>query len=92
MLVDLPGYGYRRGAEDQGQAPGPELVHDLSARPRRRLRRVCLLIDARHGLKDNDREIMEMLDKAAVPYQIVLTKIRQGEEGRSGRRAGKDRR
>jgi len=39
------------------------------------LRRVFLLIDSRHGLKESDREIMAMLDETAVPYQIILTKI-----------------
>ena len=44
----------------------------LKGRPT--LRRTCLLIDARHGPKDSDRAVMSMLDKAAVPYQIVFTK------------------
>jgi GTP-binding protein len=41
---------------------------------RRELKRVFLLIDARHGIKPNDREIMTMMDEAAVSYQVVLTK------------------
>ena len=49
------------------------LIRDY-LRGRATLRRVCLLIDARHGLKANDEEIMAMLDEAAVSYQIVLTK------------------
>jgi GTP-binding protein len=72
MLVDLPGYGY-------AQAPRKEvrqwthLVKDyLTGRPN--LMRVLLLIDARHGLKDVDEGIMDLLDTAAVTYQIVLTK------------------
>ena len=41
---------------------------------RAQLRRVCLLVDGRHGFKDNDREIMNLLDQSAVSYQVVLTK------------------
>ena len=47
----------------------------LYLKGRQSLRRVFLLIDSRHGLKENDREIMSMLDLAAVNYQVVLTKI-----------------
>ena len=72
MLVDLPGYGYAKAPKDQ-VAQWTKLVNDyLRGRPT--LRRACVLIDSRHGLKDNDREVMTMLDKAAVPYQIILTK------------------
>ncbi len=46
----------------------------LYLRGRVGLRRLCLLIDARHGIKDSDREMMDLLDEAAVIYQIVLTK------------------
>jgi len=72
MLVDLPGYGF-------AEAPKPLIAQWTSLvnaylRGRAVLRRVCLLIDGRHGLKDNDRAVMAMLDKAAVPYQLVLTK------------------
>jgi GTP-binding protein len=71
-LVDLPGYGYAQAPKSQVEQ-WTRLVNDyLRGRPA--LRRVCLLIDSRHGLKDNDREILVMLDKAAVAYQIVLTK------------------
>ena len=71
-LVDLPGYGYARAAKTR-IAAWTRLVNGyLKGRPG--LRRVCLLIDARHGPKDVDREIMTMLDKAAVVYQVVLTK------------------
>lgn len=72
MLVDLPGYGYAK-APKKDVARWTRLVKDyLSGRPS--LRRVCLLIDSRHGLKDTDTEIMKMLDKVAVNYQIILTK------------------
>ena len=71
-LVDLPGYGYAKVSKTQ-KAAWTELVFDyLRGRPN--LRRVMLLIDGRRGLKESDREVMEMLDLAAVSYQIVLTK------------------
>jgi GTP-binding protein len=73
MLADLPGYGYAQAPKDD-VAKWTQLVFDyLRGRPV--LRRTCLLIDSRHGLKDNDREAMTLLDKAAVPYQVVFTKI-----------------
>lgn len=73
MLADLPGYGYAQAPKDD-VAKWTRLVFDyLRGRPV--LRRTCLLIDSRHGLKDNDREAMTLLDKAAVPYQVVFTKI-----------------
>ncbi len=71
-VVDLPGYGYARVSKTKS-ADWTELVFDyLRGRPN--LRRVMLLIDGRHGIKENDREVMKMLDVAAVSYQIVLTK------------------
>lgn len=72
-LVDLPGYGYAKAPKGQ-VASWTGLVKDyLRGRPT--LSRVFLLMDARHGIKDNDRDIMKMLDEAAVSYQVVLTKI-----------------
>ena len=71
-LVDLPGYGYARASKDRVRRWNA-LIRDY-LRGRASLRRVCLLIDARHGPKPGDREIMELLDGAAVSYQIVLTK------------------
>lgn len=71
-LVDLPGYGYARAArKDAKRWAG--VTRDF-LRGRTALRRVCLLIDARHGLKDIDEEVMTLLDGAAVNYQLVLTK------------------
>ncbi len=71
-LVDLPGYGYAR-ADKKSVKTWTRLTRAfLKGRPS--LRRVCLLIDARHGLKDSDREIMKELDQAAVSYQLVFTK------------------
>ena len=71
-LVDLPGYGYAR-------APKTEITNwtrltRAFLRGRAGLRRVFLLIDSRHGIKPSDIELMEMLDEAAVTYQLVLTK------------------
>lgn len=71
-IVDLPGYGFAQAPKQKVKA-WIELVRDyLSGRPT--LKRVFLLIDSRHGLKPPDREIMKLLDSAAVSYQIVLTK------------------
>ena len=72
MLVDLPGYGYAR-ASKQKIGTWTALIHDyLLGRPN--LRRICVLIDSRHGLKDTDMALMAELDMAAVVYQFVLTK------------------
>ena len=71
-LADLPGYGYARASKDKVRRWNA-LIRDY-LRGRASLRRVCLLIDARHGPKPGDREIMELLDGSAVSYQIVLTK------------------
>ncbi len=72
VLVDLPGYGYARASKTE-ITRWNKLIRDY-LRGRVNLRRVFILIDARHGLKDSDREVMVMLDEAAVVYQIVLTK------------------
>ncbi len=72
MLVDLPGYGYA-SASKQAIKAWTGLTRAY-LRGRAPLRRVCLLIDARHGIKEGDRAIMAALDEAAVSYQIVLTK------------------
>lgn len=73
FLVDLPGYGYASAPKKTVDA-WTRLVKDY-LRGRVSLARVFLLIDSRHGLKQKDREIMKLLDSAAVSYQIVLTKI-----------------
>lgn len=80
MLVDLPGYGYAR-ASKADIAQWNQLIRDY-LRGRAQLQRVCVLIDSRHGLKDSDQEMMEMLDIHAVSYQLVLTKtdkVKQAE-------------
>lgn len=71
-LVDLPGYGYAKAAKKNIEA-WTKLTRDF-LRGRVTLRRVCLLIDSRHGLKPTDLEVMDLLDETAVIYQIVLTK------------------
>ena len=71
-LVDLPGYGYA-AAPKAAIAAWTDLMRDY-LRGRAPLRRVFLLIDARHGLKPTDLEIMDALDKAALVYQVTLTK------------------
>jgi GTP-binding protein len=71
-LVDLPGYGYARATRKDSKKWAGVTRDFLRGRPA--LRRVCLLIDARHGLKEVDEEVMSLLDAAAVNYQIVLTK------------------
>jgi len=72
MLADLPGYGYAKAPKAEiRQWTG--LIDDY-LKGRVGLRRACLLIDARHGLKATDREVMKALDTAAVVYQVVLTK------------------
>jgi GTP-binding protein len=72
MLVDLPGYGYARAPKHQ-VAAWTRLVNGY-LQGRAGLRRVCLLIDARHGPKEIDHTVMRMLDQAAVGYQVILTK------------------
>jgi GTP-binding protein len=73
MLVDLPGYGYADAPKTAIKAWTGLVRHYL--RTRAALRRVCLLVDSRHGIKEIDRPLMAMLDAAGVSYQIVLTKI-----------------
>ena len=71
-LVDMPGYGYAQAPKDQVDE-WTRLIFDY-LRGRVTLKRVYVLIDARHGVKKNDEEVLSLLDKAAVSYQIVLTK------------------
>ena len=72
-IVDMPGYGYARASKTD-TAGWEKLVTDY-LRGRARLRRVYLLVDARHGLKESDLETLKTVDKAAVSCQVVLTKI-----------------
>jgi GTP-binding protein len=72
-IVDMPGYGYARASKSLVSSWN-QLVQDY-LRGRTQLKRVFLLIDSRHGVKENDRATMEVMDKSAVSYQLVLTKI-----------------
>ena len=71
-LVDMPGYGYAKVSRSAVKG-WTRLIEDY-LKGRRELKRVFLLIDARHGLKANDRDTMKLMDEAAVSYQGVLTK------------------
>ncbi len=83
-LVDMPGYGFARVSRS--------LLEQWSALVRQYLRgrsglvRVLVLVDSRHGLKPNDRELFVLLDEAALSFQVVLTKIDQlGDAARAAR-------
>lgn len=79
-LVDMPGYGYA-AVEKAKVAAWTELIHAY-LKGRANLARVFMLIDSRHGLKEIDTDVLDGLDKAAVSYQIVLTKgdaLKKGE-------------
>jgi GTP-binding protein len=71
-VVDMPGYGYAKAPEDKVRA-WTRLIHQYLT-GRATLRRVYVLVDGRHGPKDNDLTVMNELDRAAVSYQVVLTK------------------
>lgn len=72
MVVDLPGYGYAKAPKGEVDRWNRLIRKYLKGRVG--LRRLFVLIDARHGLKVSDRQVMDMLDESAVVYQIVLTK------------------
>jgi GTP-binding protein len=71
-LVDMPGYGYAAAVKDK-TAAWNSLMQDY-LRGRAPLLRVFVLVDARHGLKPVDLEMLDRLDQAAVCYQVILTK------------------
>jgi GTP-binding protein len=71
-LVDMPGYGFAKAPKDVARK-WRFLVNDY-LRGRQVLKRALVLVDSRHGLKEVDREVMKMLDEAAVGYRLVLTK------------------
>jgi GTP-binding protein len=75
VLVDMPGHGH--AAASKREIGGWTAVIDAYLKGRATLARVCLLVDARRGLMDGDVALMRRLDKAAVPYQAVLTKCDQ---------------
>ena len=72
MLVDLPGYGFAKRSKTESEA-WQEMIFAYLRR-RARLRRVALLVDARRGVMDSDVQVMDLLDRAAVSYALVLTK------------------
>ncbi|MGH6781041.1 MAG: ribosome biogenesis GTP-binding protein YihA/YsxC [Sphingomonadaceae bacterium] len=71
-LVDMPGYGFAKAPKDVVKQ-WRFLINDF-LRGRAVLKRTLVLIDSRHGIKDVDRDVMKMLDDAAVSYRLVLTK------------------
>jgi len=71
-LVDMPGYGFAEAPRDMVRRW--RMLINNYLRGRAVLKRALLLVDSRHGLKDVDRELMRMLDGAAVSYHLVLTK------------------
>ena len=79
MMADLPGYGFAAAPKDKVQTWTDLIKLYLKGRPN--LRRALVLVDARHGFKDVDRDIMKMMDDAAVNYQIVLTKADKVKPG-----------
>jgi GTP-binding protein len=84
ILVDLPGYGFAQASKKD--VAGWTGLTRRYLKGRAGLRRVLLLVDARHGLKEADRPVMDMLDEAAVSYQLVLTKVDKAGAGELGAR------
>jgi len=82
-IVDLPGYGFAKAPKHK-VAAWTQLTRAF-LRGRATLRRVFILIDSRHGLKDVDLELMSMLDETAVTYQLVLTKTDKLKKGQLSR-------
>ena len=74
-LVDMPGYGFASAPKTR-IASWTELIHKY-LQGRSNLARVYVLIDARHGLKDVDLDVLKTLDRSAVSYQVILTKADQ---------------
>ena len=72
-LVDLPGYGYANAPVSIVEKWQQLLKNYLSGRPN--LRRAFVLIDSRHGIKPVDEEIMQLMNRSALAFQVVLTKI-----------------
>ena len=83
-LVDMPGYGYAKAPKSQ-VASWTELIHTFLL-GRASLARIYVLIDARHGLKEVDLDILKTLDRSAVSYQVVLTKADQVKQAELSKR------
>jgi len=79
FVVDLPGYGYAKASKSD-IARWTKLTRQFLF-GRASLRRVFLLIDSRHGMKDSDLELMGMLDETAVTYQVIMTKVDKLKKG-----------
>lgn len=77
FLVDMPGYGYAKVSKAMRKEWDKLIFTYL--RGRANLRSVFILIDSRHGIKENDRELMKMLDEAAVSFRIIMTKADKGK-------------
>lgn len=71
-MVDMPGYGYAKVSRSLVKE-WTKLIRDYLA-GRQNLRCVLLLVDARHGVKDSDKDLMKLLDETAVSYRVILTK------------------
>jgi GTP-binding protein len=84
-VVDMPGYGFAQAPKEQVDR-WTKLVFDY-LKGRVTLKRVYLLIDGRHGIMKRDEEVMALLDKAAVSYQVVLTKADKLKSAGVGRLA-----
>jgi GTP-binding protein len=85
-LVDMPGYGYAAASKAK-VASWTELIHKY-LQGRSNLARVYVLIDARHGLKEVDLDVLKTLDRCAVSYQVVLTKADQVKAAELAQRTG----
>lgn len=73
VIVDMPGYGYAKASKNEVQNWNELIFKYLLSR--RNLKRVFLLIDSRHSIKETDEEMMNILDSSGILYQIILTKI-----------------
>jgi GTP-binding protein len=73
MLLDMPGYGYAKVGKKLEQMWAEMADHYFKTRDQ--LKRLFVLVDSRHGLKETDLMLMDWLNRLAVPYQIILTKI-----------------
>ena len=83
MLVDLPGYGYAKASKTLAMDWQTLAFSYMSGRAT--LERVLVLIDSRRGIMATDLEVMELLDRAAVSYELVLTKTDELEKGQEER-------
>ncbi len=78
QLVDMPGYGYAKVSKSK--IANWVKVLESYLKGRQTLRLALVLVDSRHGLKPSDKDMMELLNKAAVPYRVVLTKTDKAKD------------